>query len=146
MQSFAYQQRLSEHMRAHTGERPYLCPVRACGMRFTVRCNALAHGRTRHGKSQSYRPLFLDSAMGDGEVARLLATVDENGHPLAGAAEGGVGLGLDAAGELLCRSVLPSAGAGKKRPVASSATLAAEAAAKRKRADNKVLSLFYACM
>ncbi|KNC96348.1 uncharacterized protein SPPG_08249 [Spizellomyces punctatus DAOM BR117] len=40
---FEYRQRLIEHLRTHTDERPFLCPVRQCAHRFTVRSNCMSH-------------------------------------------------------------------------------------------------------
>jgi len=47
---YAERTKLIQHLRAHTGEKPYECPISSCGMRFSVRSNLMAHGRRRHSK------------------------------------------------------------------------------------------------
>ncbi|KZT60937.1 hypothetical protein CALCODRAFT_409394, partial [Calocera cornea HHB12733] len=34
---------LQTHMSTHTGERPYECPVKGCGKRFSVQSNMRRH-------------------------------------------------------------------------------------------------------
>ena len=50
-----------------------MCPVKSCGMKFTVRSNCIAHGRyysrflrkfrTRHNRT--YKPIFIDISAGE---------------------------------------------------------------------------------
>ncbi|KAI8915966.1 hypothetical protein EDD86DRAFT_197308 [Gorgonomyces haynaldii] len=64
--SFQSQQRLIEHMRCHTLEKPFMCPVKSCGSRFAIRSNCLAHGRTRHNRS--FKPIIIDITKGEDYV------------------------------------------------------------------------------
>ena len=47
--AFAIPNSLTEHMRKHTGDKPYKCSV--CGKGFAKSCNRLAHFRT-HSKNK----------------------------------------------------------------------------------------------
>jgi hypothetical protein len=61
--SFQYKIRMVEHLRAHTLEKPFICPVKTCGCSFAIRSNCLAHGRTRHNRS--FKPIFIDITKDD---------------------------------------------------------------------------------
>ncbi|KAI8897592.1 hypothetical protein BC833DRAFT_593262 [Globomyces pollinis-pini] len=61
--AFISQSRMLEHIRAHTLEKPYGCPVKSCGLRFAIRSNCMAHGRTRHNRS--FKPIYIDIVKGD---------------------------------------------------------------------------------
>ncbi|KAJ3310776.1 hypothetical protein HDV04_004658 [Boothiomyces sp. JEL0838] len=56
--SFQNKLRMIEHMRAHTLEKPFECPVKSCGLKFAIRSNCMAHGRTRHNRS--FKPIVVD--------------------------------------------------------------------------------------
>ncbi len=62
-QPFAYPQRMIEHMRVHTFEKPFMCPIKSCLMRFSVRSNCVAHGKTKHNRSIT--PIVVDITKND---------------------------------------------------------------------------------
>jgi len=56
--SFTTPKRLIEHMRAHTYEKPFICPVETCHMRFSLKSNCIAHQKTKHGRC--LKPIEID--------------------------------------------------------------------------------------
>jgi uncharacterized Zn-finger protein len=50
--------KLTEHVRMHTLEKPYVCPVKNCKLPFAIKSNCILHGRTRHNRS--FKPIFID--------------------------------------------------------------------------------------
>lgn len=51
---FVKRHKISNHLRKHTGERPYPCTVADCGKRFTRRDSLAAHMKT-HGNTPKFR-------------------------------------------------------------------------------------------
>ncbi len=50
-------------MRAHTQEKPFVCPVKSCRLKFAIKSNCMAHGRTRHNRS--FKPIVFDIIKGE---------------------------------------------------------------------------------
>ena len=58
MDPFADITLLSQHIRSHTGEKPFKCSVKNCESKFAAKSNLIAHCKRRHGRI--IEPLYLD--------------------------------------------------------------------------------------
>ncbi|KAI8806062.1 hypothetical protein BJ742DRAFT_375410 [Cladochytrium replicatum] len=58
-QPFAWHLRMTEHVRLHTGERPFMCPVLSCGQSFNLRTSCTTHIHEFHVDSKNLRPAVL---------------------------------------------------------------------------------------
>ena len=50
----------------HSGERPFVCPYRGCGMRFSQRYNRDSHVKARHSGEEGGRPFLAPFPRGTG--------------------------------------------------------------------------------
>lgn len=56
--SFSNPAKMIEHLRAHTLEKPFICPVKSCRMAFAIKSNCLTHSKSRHNRT--VKPIFYD--------------------------------------------------------------------------------------
>ncbi|KAJ3305554.1 hypothetical protein HDV03_001420 [Kappamyces sp. JEL0829] len=56
-------QEAKDHLRMHTLEKPFICPIKSCRMAYALKPNCIAHGKTRHNRL--IKPIYFDIIKGE---------------------------------------------------------------------------------